>query len=399
MLKIPTKYSQLTESVSYEKIKRIIDFDNILNMHLGQLKLFFSELLFLALKAKPGFTVLYIGAAGGYHIGLLAKFFPELNFDLWDKSRFEVQPAANIKLTHKYFDNKEAQAYVGHGDNILFMCDIRNKEVAVYKSESDIEKIDDIVSDDMRMQKEWVQIIKPAWSYLKFRLPYHIKASNYLTGEIYLQPYAPLSTETRLLTNDYVTEITYDNIEFDNRMAYFNFRTRQEYVNNEWDKCLEENNLRKVWDTLFSLDVTYLYIKNIFGRESKAEACKLFLEVVAYHLVRFDHKFDILFTTDSTVDEILKSQIDRLSDNCGILVDEVLQKNADKAVNSRWFRTKPKDNFKAKSREKPKSTPKSTPKSIPKSIPKSTPKSKAKPTDDGYTKVTKRYSRNRKRQP
>src|SRR5271168_5215670 len=95
------KYSQLSEkTMSYkEAIKRC---DGKI-MHLGQLKLFFSELIFLTMHAKPGYTVLYVGAAEGYHTSKMADLFPDLKFDLWDPEPFHLEARPNITLHNDFF--------------------------------------------------------------------------------------------------------------------------------------------------------------------------------------------------------------------------------------------------------------------------------------------------------
>ena len=82
------KYSQLTNRMAYGECT--IKEDPNKTPHLGQLKLLISEIMFLTRKAQPGNKILYIGVAEGYHISYLADMSPDLNFDLWDKTKFRV---------------------------------------------------------------------------------------------------------------------------------------------------------------------------------------------------------------------------------------------------------------------------------------------------------------------
>lgn len=293
---IPYKYSQLIGSVAFDEIVVKEDEYVPIDYHLGQLKLFFTELQFLSMWAHLAKKVLYVGAANGYHIGKLAELFPDLMFDLWDPGRFEVKETANIRIFNKFFDDAAAESYKSEGDQILFMCDIRTLKIALYKKNQENQKMDQLVVNDMLMQQRWVQMINPIYAFLKFRLPYYTEKVSYLTGTIYLQPYAPLSTETRLMTNNYIDEKIYNNFEFDAKMAYFNYITRQKRIEHtKWKKCLSEYNLVNAWDNVIALNISLMYVTRIKDNNSLSAACRLFMDVVNYHRKRYGKKYDILF--------------------------------------------------------------------------------------------------------
>lgn len=282
---IPYKYKQLTRQISYgETIQKYKT--KLREPHLGQLKLFFTELFFLSKHAKPGNKVLYIGAANGYHINKLVELFPELMFDLWDPGKFEIKESKNVKINNKYFTDDYARKYVHERQNILFISDIRTIKIGQYTKEGNIEKIDELVMDDMEMQANWVKIIRPGNAYLKFRLPYHGHKFKYLKGTIYLQPYSPLSTEARLMTNDYDSYKEYDATEYDEKFAYFNYITRQTYRTDKWDTCLNKYHIYNFWDNILALYITKFYIYKKYNTKSNSKACKLFIEIVAFHQER-----------------------------------------------------------------------------------------------------------------
>ena len=292
---IPYKYSQLKNKLGFFEAKSKYASETKY-FHLGQLKLFFTEMFFLSKHGKPGNKVLYVGAANGYHIEKLAELFPELYFDLWDPGRFEVKESANIKIYNQYFSNTDAKKYTSEGANILFMCDIRTLKIAQFVKQKDEEAIDNLVADDMIMQADWVKIINPKYAYLKFRLPYtDITKFKYLKGTIYLQPYSPISTETRLMTNNYNTYIEYDSVEYDEKLAYFNFVTRQNYRSDKWTKCLNEHNINNEWDNILALYISKFYIFNKLNVKSNNAACKLFMDIVAFHQKRYGDKYDMIF--------------------------------------------------------------------------------------------------------
>uniref|UniRef100_A0A6C0LSF8 Cap-specific mRNA (nucleoside-2'-O-)-methyltransferase n=1 Tax=viral metagenome TaxID=1070528 RepID=A0A6C0LSF8_9ZZZZ len=292
----------------YSQLKNELDYHNALknerhiNLHLGQLKLFFTELFFLAKKAKHINKVLYIGAATGYHISKLADLFPKLQFDLWDPGRFDVSPRPNIKIYNQFFTDTDAHKYKKEGTNILFMCDIRTIKIAEFKKNKDIEKMDELVEDDMMMQAKWAKIINPKWTYLKMRLPYEDEKMKYLTGKIYLQPYSPQSTEMRLLTNNYETYIEYNSKEVDEKMAYFNFKIRPFFHSNKWKTIMDMYSLKNNWDNYIALTITYYFLKRQHHIQSKYDTGKYFMNIINFHIMKFGDKYNnVLFDMSSMI--------------------------------------------------------------------------------------------------
>lgn len=290
------KYSQILgdHRISYEKSLQLCKGKT--KFHLGQIKLFFTELIFLTMHAKPNDKILYIGAASGYHITKLADLFPKNNFDLWDPREFETEPRSNIKLYNDFFTDTTARSYAQNNERILVMCDLRTMTIGKFKKSKDIDKMDEIVDDDMKMQIRWCQIIKPICAYLKFRLPYEIPKTKYVSGTIYLQPYSKISTETRIMTNNYSDIILYDNVEFQEKLAYHNGYTRCNSIHyNKWKKIMVKYNLVNNWDNALSLHIINFYLKNIKKINSEEEIGKLFMDIINYHVKRYGSKYNILF--------------------------------------------------------------------------------------------------------
>lgn len=234
------------------------------NVHFGQLKLLISEILFLTAhwnpKTHPEPTLLYIGAAPGYHLGALDSLFPELKYILYDGGRIRVPKSVESKAqifsgpVKGFFTNAEAQKYVDRKD-IFFVSDIRS-DISKRPSLSD----EAVIASDMYTQSGWVEIIRPVESLLKFRLPYYVQdvdilvqrlQDNYLQnlsgytdrlsvryfhGFVYKQSYAPKrSTELRLVPihtdNKYVYR-DYNIADMQNKCNYFNNVVRDRYTYN-----------------------------------------------------------------------------------------------------------------------------------------------------------------------
>lgn len=293
------KYSQLLNNnrISYEEALKICRNRNMMKrLHLGQLKLFFAELLFLSLKACKGDRILYIGAAPGYHIGKLADLFPELNFDLWDPRKFEIENKKNIKIYNHFFTHDSAKSYSVIKENILLISDIRTVSIGKLKKMKEISKMDELVDSDMKMQMEWCQIINPKYAFLKFRLPYIIPNTKYLTGTIFLQPYSKISTETRLLTNDYFHYKMYDNTEFEEKMAFHNAFNRCHTKHfKRWKDIMLQYDIPNNWDNAFALHIINIYLIKVRNIVSDNEVGKLFLDIISYHRKKYGNKYDIVF--------------------------------------------------------------------------------------------------------
>jgi len=305
------KYSQITQRSNFQQDKNDASMrGEIFDLHLGQLKLFFSELLFLTKHGREASLVLYVGAANGYHTGKLADLFPKLRFDLWDASPFDLILRDNIRIYNFYFDNAWAQFYSQKDEKILFICDIRNLAVQEYiskKSEKGTESLEkakreekivsDIVQQDMVYQKRWVQIIQPHYVYLKFRLPSDAKKSVYFGGTHYLQPYSFQETESRLMTNQYL-DVDYEDDVYDEKMAYFNFKIRPDRKIPElyrWRKIFKIYNLKSNWDNCAALYITDYYLRRYRHIESDYETGKLYMEIVQYHIDKYGTTYRKLF--------------------------------------------------------------------------------------------------------
>ena len=189
-------------------------------LHRGQRKLLLAEVSFLACNNHLSNSVLYVGAAPGHHIKILANLFPHKMFYLYDPRDFdeELYQFKNAKIFKQFFTSKDAAEYSG----CLFLSDIRTTGV------DDKEDFEREVIDNLNMQREWCDIICPKLACLKFRLPYlkNISEYEYYDGVIHLQPWSKfLSNETRLWT-DCKKKKRYIISDYEERMVFYNIKFR-----------------------------------------------------------------------------------------------------------------------------------------------------------------------------
>ena len=144
-----------------------------------------------------------------------------LEFPGYNKKLIETN---KIQIRREYFTNDMAKEFIGK--DFLFICDIRisNDQKKNYKpSEKE-------VKNDMMVQQTWVEIMKPRYSILKFRLPWEDKDFLYLDGKIIIQPWGPQSsTETRLIVSNPLKKKKWSCKSYEEQMFYFNTVTRCQF--------------------------------------------------------------------------------------------------------------------------------------------------------------------------
>lgn len=279
-------FDNIKHRLPYEYIKK---HNENISQHIGQRKLFVSELQFLTQALnnidEEGY-VIYAGAAPGHHTGYLASFFPNLKWilvdprsvDLYEASVDDISKMEDNKIVDyvsscknkiyalkRYFNNKLANILKSL-DNIYFISDIRTVH-----DESEV--TDAIIIWNNAQQYNWLHILEPTASLLKFRCPYFEDGSvdkieedkikmfdleyakkydvdflgdyrnrkiRYFDAPIYLQAYAPIrSTETRLYVKDIDKLKEYDQKEYEEKMQYYNFILRN-YGTFENDNIMKE---------------------------------------------------------------------------------------------------------------------------------------------------------------
>ena len=236
---IPQPLSALSTKLTYDlprlPYKKHRDISKYPKTNWGQRKLLLGEIKFLTLYAdkEKGSHVLYVGAAPGDNIPYLQKLFPKCTFELYDpRPKFNKQlikaNTRNIQVNIAAFNNTLAEDYAKKYKNkhLLFISDIRNNSVDDPHIKLNLQEREKLIQTDMRMQKEWVKIIKPYMSMLKFRISFITTEIEYLDGDIYFQPWAPQeSVELRLITDGKKLTV-YNGTIIEEIMSYINNKLR-----------------------------------------------------------------------------------------------------------------------------------------------------------------------------
>jgi cap2 methyltransferase len=210
-------------------------------LHWGQRKLLMSEIEFLTLHGDKAQLVVYAGAAKGYHIPYLAAMFPTHHFHLYDPAEFAIAPTDRISIYNEKMTDKIAKRYGRQQKedegSLLFISDIRTVDNPAYPqgaTEQQRQAIDisyaEAIAGDNQLQLQWSQLMRPAMSMVKFKLPYHdVDQKDYTMyprGQIYLPVWGrPTTTETRLMYPDPSDLIAYPHKQYEDQMFYFNTNT------------------------------------------------------------------------------------------------------------------------------------------------------------------------------
>jgi hypothetical protein len=165
----------------------------------------------------------------------------------------------NIDVYHGYFtDNLAVKLGKQYANtNVLFVSDIRPTNIEGVSST--LEERDNIVIQNMEMQKRWYNLINKersgnVWAMFKFKATFGIPTSRYLKGDLYYQPWAPLkSPELRLITNSEETR-EYSNDWLEQHLTWFN-EVRRNTLNEPRDE-----RLNGVFDTQFEYDIMKMYV-------------------------------------------------------------------------------------------------------------------------------------------
>lgn len=209
----------------------------LVNVHWGQLKLFCSEFasMIYHLNHSRVSDIVYIGAAPGDHIYVLAQLYEDFTYHLYDSEKFDsrLKELSNVKIYSKYFDDVDLNHW-SDKSKIFLISDIRTLS---YDSSGFDEKTqrrnEDSVWSDMQLQRRWVETLEPELSLLKFRLPFahdfileEGKERKYLEGLVMRQVYnKPTSSETRLLVSN-IEHKDWNLISYERKLAYHNCRIR-----------------------------------------------------------------------------------------------------------------------------------------------------------------------------
>eukprot|EP01129_Flabellula_baltica_P005322 TRINITY_DN191_c0_g1_i4.p1 TRINITY_DN191_c0_g1~~TRINITY_DN191_c0_g1_i4.p1 ORF type:complete len:530 (-),score=86.08 TRINITY_DN191_c0_g1_i4:225-1814(-) len=236
-------------------------------IHWGQRKLLLSEIEFLTLYAKENMKVVYAGSAPGPHIVTLAEMFPTLEFYLYDPAPFSpkliefsrLNPRVNCH--QELFTDDIASSF--KGKDPLFISDIRSADYSLLTRK----ETEDRVLIDMQMQLKWHYLMESFRTMFKYRFPYYKGTTKYISGDVYLPVWGPITTtECRLITPEKHFPKDDELVEFDHKV----FEEQMFYFNTIQRVALYEHNIKgegldRCYDCMSEITILKNYLEKYAG--------------------------------------------------------------------------------------------------------------------------------------
>ena len=283
---IITKYSELTDRVTYDEMRKSC---SLVSMRNESLRLFFISLLFLSKYAEKYDRIVYAGLGNIEHIWKLSQLFPKCEFEIWDPADIILPISPNITRFREFFTDQDAEKYKKYRKKILFISNIRDTKMSGTFG-GPKKETDKVVLSDMQKQLKWCKLMKPKIALLRFRLAWEKGRKNslhkYLTGTHYLQPYNSLTTDTMLSTSDYDSTQIYDADEYDEKMAAHNLNNVCTVPDdNIWTDYIDQYGIKNRWDNIYALYIVNMYLatKKTYPtklRKQIIQSIELFLDIV-----------------------------------------------------------------------------------------------------------------------
>lgn len=214
------------------------------------LKMLCNDVDFLTQKMRAGDTAVYVGGSIGEYILILANMFPTTKFVMYDhnlsncirKVKEEGSMPPNLHHREEVFSEKVAAQLLLQdslkSSKLLLMSDLRNITRNAWGNEGQVAVTDDNVVNDLHLQENWVQLLRPRSAQLKFKLPYHGPSQySYLKGDVKVQLFGKHSTsEVRLTVDAPADELQeyprflFDKQQHEDSMYHHNFVTRLQHT-------------------------------------------------------------------------------------------------------------------------------------------------------------------------
>ena len=125
-----------------------------------------------------------------------------------------------LHIENKYFTDEDAKYFKEKLKNkfTIFISDIRLSDINDLREEREVRAHDDQIN-----QYNWTKIFNADISFLKFKIPRFKNKYTYFEGELYIQPFAPVSTtESRLVCKKNAKDKIYDLNDYEDKFYYHN---------------------------------------------------------------------------------------------------------------------------------------------------------------------------------
>lgn len=257
-------------------------------LHVGQIKLFATTLQFLTnyIPKNKETHIVYAGSANGQNIHLLSKLFPNIYWYLIDPNPFYKELYKNKKVLYiknEYFTNEHAVFFKNKLKNkfTVFISDIRVSDIEDLREEREVRADCDQIN-----QYNWCKILNADISFLKFKIPRFKKKYKYFDGDLFIQPFGPITTtESRLVIKKNPTDKIYDLNDYEDKFYYHNRILRV------CDYSKLHNNKYKYFCNCYDCSLFFIILQDFINKFNPNLSMNTFIKKIFKYLENY-HKFE-----------------------------------------------------------------------------------------------------------
>lgn len=208
------------------------------------LRQFLVDLFFLTYfwdpSAEPDPIVVIIGSGNGQYYPLLSELFPMIEFHLYDDLEFVIDESEKIIIHNELFNPGE-----WNEGGFYLISHIKTDDRA----------------DDMKLQEQWVEELKP----IKSMLRYDVNYVNYYDGYAILPPWDKQSYELYLVPTNNLDRREW-NLKILRKQLWYHYHIVREYHNylnifdDTWDVYNEDELINTRWDDTWTISILSDYL-------------------------------------------------------------------------------------------------------------------------------------------
>jgi len=237
-----SSYRLIIDKKSPQDVYQKVDINKISRKENLLYKIISSEINFLNIffevpKDKKA-ILLYIGPIVSKHIYKIAQLYPELEYHVYCGTS-DNKSTENLLIYDRDFSEQEIPFFQNPNFEVYVITNFTNPNIKSnyeIKNSENPQKYQDeketLIENDMLLQMNWMELLKPKVACLKFRLPknYNISKSEfqYFKGLVYAQIFSGYkSTECKMVVRDFSIKSFWFIQKFNDQMNYYNNVVRE----------------------------------------------------------------------------------------------------------------------------------------------------------------------------
>ena len=98
-----------------------------------------------------------------------------------------------------------------------------------------------------------------------------------------------------MLVTDYSKMRDYDNSEFDEKLAYFNFVSRNHEFPSPHRNIMEKYKIVYNWDNIYGFDILSKYVKKYREKHDDETIAALFMDIIKFLMKQYKKKYIVIY--------------------------------------------------------------------------------------------------------